>query len=117
MEERESDRLTSEAVIFTVHGGIHRAHPCQNISRLGCMIEAGELAVCTGDDLEIEFVEGVSVPARVIWSRRGQLGIAFREELNMATVRYLAMIDHGSLDDSLLRDRFGRLLPEILARA
>ena len=117
MDERDSERLTSESVIYTVHNGVHMAHVCHNISRLGCMIERGQLQINTGDDVEIEFVEGVSVPARVIWSRRGHLGLAFREELNLATVRYLALIDHDNFEDSALRDRFGRLLPEILARA
>ena len=117
MDERESERLTSEAVIFTVVEGLRRPHVCQNISRLGCMIETGDLRVSTGTDVEVEFVAGVSVPGRVIWSRQGHLGIAFRDELNLATVRYLALIDRPDMDDHALRDRFGRLLPEILARA
>lgn len=117
MDERESERLTSEAVIFTVVEGVRRPHSCQNISRLGCMIEIGELKAATGDDIEVEFVEGVSVPGRIIWSRQGHFGISFREELNLATVRYLALIDRPDMDDHALRDRFGRLLPEIMARA
>ncbi len=75
------------------------------------MIAADDLVASTGDDLEIELVEGVVVPARVIWARQGHLGIAFKREINPATVRFLAA-DHGAPEEPALRDRFGRLLPE-----
>lgn len=87
-------------------------HVCHNISRLGCMIADSGLAASTGDDLEIELVEGVVVPARVIWARQGHLGIAFKREINPATVRFLAAPDQPTPEEPALRDRFGRLLPE-----
>ena len=110
-EERRAERLTSETLIHSCKQGTRRSHVCRNISRLGCMIAADGLAASTGDDLEIELVEGVVVPARVIWARQGHLGIAFKREINPATVRFLAL-DQNSLEDGALRDRFGRLLPE-----
>ena len=110
-EERRAERLTSETLIHSCKQGTRRSHVCRNISRLGCMIAADGLLASTGDDLDIELVEGVVVPARVIWARQGHLGIAFKREINPATVRYLAL-DQSPLEDGALRDRFGRLLPE-----
>lgn len=116
-DERQNERLSSEAVIHSLRDGTRTAHECVNISRLGCMIVCGGLDARTGDDVEIEFIEGVSMPARVIWRRRGHLGLAFKEEINLATMRYLALLDYGKFEDMELRDNFGRLLPDILKRA
>lgn len=79
------------------------------------MIADDGLAASTGDDLDIELVDGVVVPARVIWARQGHLGIAFKREINPATVRFLA-VDQAAVEDQALRDRFGRLLPERFGR-
>lgn len=111
MDERRAERLTSETVVYSSKKGMRRAHVCRNISRLGCMIADDGLAASTGDDVDIELIDGVVVPARVIWARQGHLGLAFKREINPATVRFLAD-DHGSVEEVALRDRFGRLLPE-----
>lgn len=112
MDERRVERLTSETLVHSCKQGDRRSHVCRNISRLGCMIASDGLVASTGDDLEIELVEGVVVAARVIWARQGHLGIAFKREINPATVRFLSAADHPPLDDDALRDRFGRLLPD-----
>jgi len=112
MDERRAERLTSETLVHSSKQGNRRSHPCRNISRLGCMIAAEGLIASTGDDLDIELVDGVVVPARVIWARQGHLGIAFKREINPATVRFLAAVDQSALEDVALRDRFGRLLPD-----
>lgn len=111
-DERRTERLTSETLVHSCRKGDRRSHVCHNISRLGCMIADAGLAASTGDDLEIELVEGVFIPARVIWARQGHLGIAFKREINPATVRFLANVDQPGHEDVALRDRFGRLLPE-----
>ena len=111
-DERRADRVTSETLVHSCKQGHRRSHVCRNISRLGCMIADDGLAAATGDDLEIELVEGVMVPSRVIWAREGHLGIAFKREINPATVRFLAAVDQAALDEVALRDRFGRLLPD-----
>jgi hypothetical protein len=111
MDERRAERLTSETEVFSHKKGQRRAHPCCNISRLGCMIADAGLHATTGEDLEIELVGGVVVPARVIWARQGHLGLAFKREINPATVRHLATPDEN-IHEPALRDRFGRLLPE-----
>lgn len=111
-EERRAERLTSETLVHSCKQGNRRRHVCRNISRLGCMIADEGLAASTGDDLDIELVEGVVIPARVIWARHGHLGIAFKREINPATVRFLAVVDQTALQDVALRDRFGRLLPD-----
>lgn len=111
MEERRAERLSSETEIFSVKGGQRRTHACRNISRLGCMIADDGLEAVTGEDVEIELLGGVTVPARVIWARQGHVGLAFKREINPATVRYLSE-DPASDEEPLLRDRFGRLLPE-----
>jgi hypothetical protein len=111
-DERRAERLTSETLVHSCMKGTRRSHVCRNISRLGCMIAEDGLAASTGDDLEIELVEGVVVPARVIWARQGHLGIAFKREINPATVRFLAAVDQDALPEAALRDRFGRLLPD-----
>lgn len=116
MDERKEERLTSETLVHSLDKGCRRAHPCRNISRLGCMITADGLPASTGDDLEIELLEGVVVAARVIWARQGHLGLAFKRELNPATVRYLGVVDQLTLQDVALRDRFGRLLPDRIGR-
>lgn len=109
-DERRADRLTSETWVHSSKQGNRRSHACHNISRLGCMIADEGLAASTGDDLDIELVEGVVIPARVIWARQGHLGIAFKREINPATVRYLAIPEEAI--EQPLRDRFGRLLPD-----
>jgi hypothetical protein len=111
MEERRAERLTSETLVHSSKQGQRRTHVCRNISRLGCMIADDGLSASTGDDLDIELVDGVVVPARVIWARQGHLGIAFKREINPATVRFLAVPD-PALEDAALRDRFGRVLPQ-----
>lgn len=111
-EERRAERLTSETLVHSCKQGSRRPHVCRNISRLGCMIADDGLAASTGDDLEIELIEGAVIPARVIWARQGHLGIAFKREINPATVRFLAVVDQNALEDVALRDRFGRLLPD-----
>ncbi|WP_373490686.1 PilZ domain-containing protein, partial [Parasphingorhabdus sp.] len=112
MDERRAERLTSETLVHSRKQGNRRSHICRNISRLGCMIADDGLSASTGDDLDIELVDGVVVPARVIWARQGHLGLAFKREINPATVRFLAAVDQAGLEDVGLRDRFGRLLPD-----
>ncbi|WP_133366640.1 PilZ domain-containing protein [Qipengyuania sediminis] len=90
MDERRETRLTSETLVHSLKRGTRRAHPCRNVSRLGCMIADAGLAAITGEDIEIELFEGVSVPARVIWARQGHVGLAFRREIDLATLRRLA---------------------------
>lgn len=111
MEERRAERLTSETEVCSVKRGQRRTHSCRNISRLGCMIADDGLAAVTGEDIEIELLGGVTVPARVIWARQGLVGLAFKREINPATVRFLAA-DGAAETEPALRDRFGRLLPE-----
>lgn len=108
MDERRAERLISETEVFSFKKGQRRTHSCRNISRLGCLIADDGLAAITGEDIEIELLNGVTVPARVIWARQGLVGLAFKRELNPATVRYLASEEA----EPALRDRFGRLLPE-----
>lgn len=112
MDERRAERLISETEVFSFKKGQRRTHCCRNISRLGCLIADDGLAAITGEDIEIELLNGVTVPARVIWARQGLVGLAFKRELNPATVRYLASEDA----EPALRDRFGRLLPERFTR-
>lgn len=112
MDERRGERLISESEIVSYKKGQRRSHACRNISRLGCMIADDGLAAVTGEDIEIELLGGVTVPARVIWARQGHVGLAFKREINPATVRYIAADD----DVPQLRDRFGRLLPDRPAR-
>lgn len=116
MDERRAERLTSETVVHSCKQGMRRTHVCRNISRLGCMIADDGLAASTGEDLDIELIDGVVVPARVIWARQGHLGLAFKREINPATVRFLAAVDQEALQDTGLRDRFGRLLPDRFGR-
>lgn len=75
------------------------------------MIADDGLAAVTGEDIEIELLGGVTIPARVICARQGYVGLAFKREINPATVRYLVS-DSGGEFEPALRDRFGRLLPE-----
>lgn len=112
MDERRAERLTSETLVYSSKQGNRRTHVCRNISRLGCMIADDGLAASTGEDLDIELVDGVVVPARVIWARQGHLGIAFKREINPATVRFVAAVDQTALPEEALQDGFGRLLPD-----
>ena len=112
MEERKAKRLTSETEVFSVKRGERRVHACCNISRLGCMIADDGLAAITGEDIDIELLGGVVVPARVIWARQGHVGLAFKREINPATVRHLGAGEQAAVQDTALRDRFGRLLPD-----
>ena len=112
MEERRAERLMSATEVVSVKRGHRRTHACRNISRLGCMIADDGLAAVTGEDIEIELLSGVTVPARVIWARQGLVGLAFKREINPATVRYLSAEEA----ESALRDRFGRLLPDRFTR-
>lgn len=112
MDERRAERLTSETEVYSVKRGQRRTHACRNISRLGCMIADDGLAAVTGEDIEIELLGGVTVPARVIWARQGLVGLAFKREINPSTVRYLSAEEA----EQHLRDRFGRLLPERFSR-
>lgn len=112
MDARRAERLTSETEVFSVKKGQRRTHACRNISRLGCLIADDGLAAITGEDIEIELLNGVMVAARVIWARQGLVGLAFKRELNPATVRFLAVEE----PEPALRDRFGRLLPDRFAR-
>lgn len=116
MDERNTRRLTSDAEIHSLKHGERRMHPCRNISRLGCMIADEGLAATTGEDIEIELREGIVVTARVIWARQGHVGLAFRGEIDIATLRHLASVDERMLHDAGLRDRFGRLLPDRLGK-
>lgn len=115
MEERRAERISSETEVYSVKRGQRRTHACRNISRLGCMISDDGLAAVTGEDIEIELLNGVTVPARVIWARQGLVGLAFKREINPATVRFLATEKEGETEPAL-RDRFGRLLPERFTR-
>jgi hypothetical protein len=110
MEERRAERLTSETEVYSLKRGQRRTHACRNISRLGCMIADDGLAAVTGEDIELELLGGVTVPARVIWARQGLVGLAFKREINPATVRFLAADE--DIHEPALRDRFGRMLPE-----
>lgn len=112
MDGRKSDRVASETVVHSLSKGERRAHRCRNISRLGCMIADEGLYASTGEELDIELLNGVTIPARVIWARQGHVGLAFKRELNPATVRHLAIPEQTAVTDVGLRDRFGRLLPE-----
>ena len=116
MEERKAERLTSETVVHSVKKGQRRTHECRNISRMGCMIADDGLAATTGEDIEVELVDGLVIPARVIWARQGHVGLAFKREINPSTVRHLAAVDQTALQDVALRDRFGRLLPDRFGR-
>lgn len=111
MDERRAARLTSDTEVHSVKRGQRRTHACRNISRLGCMIADEGLAAVTGEDIEIELLGGVVVPARVIWARQGHVGLAFKHEINPSTVRHIAG-DEAELNETALRDRFGRLMPE-----
>lgn len=113
MDERRIERFSSETEISSLKRGKRRTHRCRNISRLGCMIADDGLAAVTGEEIEIELLGGVTVPARVIWARQGYVGLAFRREINPATVRYLADSPEGDFEPAL-RDRFGRLLPDLI---
>lgn len=112
MDERRAERLTSETEVYSYKKGHRRTHSCRNISRLGCLIADDGLFAITGEDLEIELLNGVTVPARVIWARQGFVGLCFKRELNPATVRFLAV----EAAEPALRDRFGRLIPERFTR-
>lgn len=112
MDERRAARLHSETEATSVRKGQRRVHSCRNISRLGCMISDGGLFANTGDDLEIELLEGIVVPARVIWARQGHVGLAFKREIDPATVRHLAAADEALLKDMGLRSRVGRFIPD-----
>lgn len=112
MDGRKSERVASETLVHSLKTGERRAHLCRNISRLGCMIADDGLFASTGDELEIELLDGITIPARVIWARQGHIGLAFKRELNPATVRHLAIAEQGALTEVALRDRFGRLLPD-----
>ena len=114
MDERRAERLSSDTQVFTFARGNRLAHECRNISRLGCMIAMDGLDAATGDDLEVELVDGVVIPARVIWARQGYLGLSFKREINPATVRHLAEADQvpASLQS---KKGVGRLLPERFA--
>lgn len=112
MEERRVERRHSETEVFSHKRGKRRTHSCRNISHLGCMIADDGLAATTGEDIEVELLNGVTVPARVIWARQGLVGLAFKREINPATVRFLAT----ESAEPPLRDRFGRLIPERFAR-
>lgn len=116
MDHRRADRLTSETVVHSLKQGQRRSHECCNISRMGCMIADDGLAAITGEDIDIELLGGVVIPARVIWARQGQVGLAFKREINPATVRHLAAVGQPSLQEVALRDRFGRLLPDLIGR-
>ena len=116
MEERKAERLTSETVVHSVKKGERRTHECRNISRMGCMIADDGLAAATGEDIDIELLGGLMIPARVIWARQGHVGLAFKREINPSTVRHLAAVDQVALQDVALRDRFGRLLPDRFGR-
>lgn len=115
MEDRRAERLSSETEVHSVKRGQRRTHACRNISRLGCLIADEGLAAVTGEDIEIELLSGVTVPARVIWARQGFVGLAFKRELNPATVRFIATPEEGA-HDGAFRDRFGRLLPDRFSR-
>lgn len=114
MDERRAQRLVSETEVTSIRKGERRVHHCGNISRLGCMIADGGLHANTGDDIEIELLGGVVVPARVIWARQGHLGLAFKREINPATVRHLSAVDETALHEIGSRSLVGRLLPERL---
>lgn len=116
MDERKEERLTSDTLVQLRYKGTRRTHACRNISRLGCMISADDLVASTGDELDIELLDGVVVTARVIWARQGHLGLGFKREINPATVRYLGVVDQVTLEDVSLRDRFGRLLPDRIGK-
>ena len=116
MDERRGERLSSETVVHSVKKGQRRAHECRNISRMGCMIADDGLAAITGEDIAIELLDGVVIPARVIWARQGHVGLAFKREINPSTVRHLAEADQAMLQEVARRDRFGRLLPDRFGR-
>ena len=116
MDERRGERLSSESVVHSFKKGQRRAHGCRNISRMGCMIADDGLAATTGEDITIELLDGVVIPARVIWARQGHVGLAFKREINPSTVRHLADPDQATLPDVALRDRFDRLLPDRFGR-
>lgn len=116
MDERRAARLTSETEVHSVKRGQRRAHACRNISRLGCMIADEGLAASTGEEIEIELIGGVVIPARVIWARQGHVGLAFKREIDPATVRHVAATEDATLEDQALSDRFGRLLPDRFGR-
>lgn len=103
MDERRTDRLTSETLVHSTKRGQRRTHPCRNISRLGCMIADAGLAATTGEDLQIELIEGSPILARVIWARQGHVGLAFRREIDLATVRMIA-----EPEGDMRFDRFAR---------
>lgn len=106
MDERRDERLVSETLVHSLKRGQRRAHPCRNISRLGCKIADAGLAASTGEDIEIELVEGSPILARVIWARQGHVGLAFRHEIDFATLRRVA--DPDAPSDYGLRDRLLR---------
>ncbi|WP_375291058.1 PilZ domain-containing protein [Qipengyuania sp.] len=96
MDDRRTERLTSETEVFTLVRGARQAHRCRNISHLGCMIALDGMALATGDDLEVELAEGTVIPSRVIWARQGFAGLAFKCAIKPATVRQLASADQIS---------------------
>ena len=89
-----------------------------NISTDGCMIEGPDEDSFDGDVISLSFPNLPPIDGKVVWRHERYAGIQFATQLKATTVSRLGFKEPETrFNQSVPRDRFGRILPSLSGRA
>lgn len=107
---RAYGRLKIDLQIRCDFGGESKDVQLYNLSRGGCMIELDDAPgdnVEAGTEVKIQLGDAETVPGKVAWLRKRNLGVEFCEPISRETVEEFGYPDDEDFDRDDPRDRYG----------
>jgi hypothetical protein len=87
MERRKFKRIRATASVGYSVAGAARPALTYDLSTHGCMIQSEPGLLETGEELELNFGEGLFVKGRVVWVRQRNAGIQFEAPLSVLAAK------------------------------
>ena len=115
MERRKSYRTVTNRVVTGRAPATPITGTLLNISETGCLLQSAHM-LRAGTTIVLELSATEEVAGQVAWNKGDKSGIEFHQRLCPETLLGLISTDVDHLDTSaILRDRFGRGLPDLPA--